>query len=102
MKKDWLNRKDAIMAETKLVINGQEIKNYKEISGLSLDEELIAYDLPNHILLEEKSFEKWIGGIDTEDAEVLGKILRIDTDLLAGKRVRIYIQSLGPIPKEGR
>ncbi len=88
--------------ESKLFINNQEIKTWEETSGMDLGEDCMMYMLPNHILLEEKSFLKWLGDFDQDEAEQLSKLLRIDGDQFANKRVRIYIQSLGPKPKEGR
>ncbi len=86
--------------DIKLYINGKQIKNFKEVSGLDLDEDSVQYNLPDHVLLEEKGMEKIITDLDQEDAEGLSKILRgLDGDFLSNKRVRIFIQVLGPVPR---
>ncbi len=85
-----------------LYINGEQIKNYKEVTGLTMDEDSLAFDLPGHVLIDEKAMTKWTGNIYSDDAEALANLLRIDCDGFAGKRVRVYIQSIGPIPREGR
>ncbi len=85
-----------------LYINGEQIKSFKEVSGLTMNEEDLALELPGHILIDEKQMTKWVGDLTDEETEMLRNIMRIDCDMFAGKRVRIYLQSLGPIPRTGR
>jgi len=84
---------------SRLIINGMEIERFKEISGLGLDPDVICYDLPQHTVIDKVNADKWIGDITEEDAEILSQVLTIDTDKFIGKRCRIFVQSLGPIPR---
>ncbi len=87
---------------SELYINGQQVKGWKEVGGLNLDDDSISFDLPGYIIMEESKFEKWIGEFDQDDADKFREITRMDTDQMQGKRVRIYLQILGPVQRQGR
>ncbi len=90
---------------SELYINGQNIKNWKMVdSGLDDDNgEVLCIDLPQHIIMEESKFEKWIGELNQDDADKLHDITRLDTDTFSNKRVRLYVQILGPVTRpQGR
>lgn len=87
--------------EEKLYINRLEIENWSDDFSLGLDDRVIAFDLPEHEVIHKLKVEKYILDMDDEDAEALGALFRgLDTDRLAGKRVRIFIQNMGPVPKQ--
>jgi len=87
--------------EEKLYINNVEIENWSEDSGLGCDEDTLSLHLPNHAVIDKLNCEKIIMDVDDDEAEALGGIFRgLDTDKLANKRIRVWIQSLGPKPKD--
>lgn len=81
-------------SESMLNINGQEISPALIRSDL-FDDEKLRIELPNHLIIDEKNAIKWVGDLDEEECDKLKDIFRIDTDLLIGKKCRIYITTIG-------
>lgn len=85
----------------KVYINGQEVEAEDENNDSLFGEDVLSLKLPGHLVIDLAAAIKWIGPIEDEDAEMLGRVLRIDTDKLVGKKVRILIEPIGPA-KTGR
>ncbi len=84
----------------RLIINGLEIENFKEVGGIGSDEGSVAYDIPDFLMIDKKNATKWIGDIDSDDAEAIQNLFGLDTDLMIGKKIRVILQVLGPAKRE--
>ena len=86
--------------EEKLYINNLEIENWSEDSGFGADEDTLSLHLPGHNVIDKVNCEKVMIDMDEDDADAMGAIFRgLDSDKLINKRVRVWIQQLGPIPR---
>jgi hypothetical protein len=84
-----------------LYLNGQEIENYEEDYGVGFDEDVAAYSIPDYILINKRGVEKVIMDLTEDDIEALRSVFRIDLDKLVNKKVRIFIEPMGPKDKGG-
>lgn len=85
----------------KMYINNQEIDNWKEVTGIGFDDEVVSYDLPDYLLINTKGVEKIIMDLSDDDIDALRSVFRIDLDKFVGKKVRVFFEPLGPA-KPGR
>lgn len=86
------------MGDGKLIINGEEIEKFTDLTGgIGFDEETTIYELPEHRLISRKNSQSFMVEITTsEDLENLEKVFRgIDSAMYDMKRTRIIIQILG-------
>lgn len=83
-----------VESEGELFINGQQIEPYKILSDM-IEENDLSIQLPNHLVIDRNNCEKWVGDFDDSDAEKLGEVLRMDTDMYVNKKIKIYIQVIG-------
>lgn len=86
---------------SKLYINGQEIDSFQENYGIGFDEDVASYDLPDHLLIAKRGVEKVIMDLTEDDIEALRSVFRLDLDKLINKKVRIFIEPMGPKDKGG-
>ena len=87
------------MNNERLYVNNQEITPCIIRNEIIDDKDSLTLDLPNHTLIDRKNTEKYILDIDTDDAQKLEDLLRGDTSIYIGKKIRILITSIG---KAGR
>lgn len=83
----------------KLFVNGQEIDVFKENHN-GLEENTYAFDLPGFVLIEKKSTDVWVGDLVESDCDELENIIPIDMSKYIGKKVKVYIKSIGKASKE--
>ena len=85
----------------KLYVNGLEIEKWEDVGGLGMDEDVLSLKLPQHTIIDKLNCDKVIADLTKDDTDALERILPdIDMDKYQNKRVRIFIQPLGPIPKD--
>ena len=100
MKYTWKREeKEEEVKMSKLFINGQSVEPFNLANELYEDDESLSIDAPGHLVVNRKNTETWIGDIFEEEAEHLNSATRMDFDAYVGKKIKIYVQVIGPAKK---